>query len=203
MSEPKEYNGVIYESEEELMTLLWLEELQQEGYVDRIEKAQSFNLSDGLSVSYTEVKELKTKSKEVQKRQIILEGHIYTPEFRVLWKPKSVYNKFLWKYYRDINERFNSLFMYEQTPEGPVTYIEVKPGWDQNNMTRLFKINQKWVYEKYGIYVNLIQPHKLFENTWTPEKWLTTKTGKKRAINWDVRTLQEYLERLSQENKER
>ena len=50
------------------------------------------------------------------------------------------------------------------------------------------------MFDKYKIYVNLIQPHKLFEDTWTPKKWLKTPSGKDRKVNWEIKTIEEYLE---------
>lgn len=175
------------DSDEEVMVIMWLEELAYAGYILKVERAGSFDLSDGLVNVYEETKELKTKTKTVEKRKSLLNAHIYTAEFVVTFSPEGV-KKFVDNpMYRTI-EKFSKLFIGTQ-----FVYLEVKPEWDQNNMERLFKINQKWVWEKYETFVNLVKPGKLFEDTFTPKAWLTTPTGKKRVIHWNVRTLDEYL----------
>jgi hypothetical protein len=75
------------------------------------------------------------------------------------------------------------------------SYIEVKPSFDFKNMTRLVKINQKWVFEKHHIYINIVVPEHLFNRTFTPLKYFTTdKSGKPRKIKYKNKiTLQEYL----------
>jgi hypothetical protein len=52
------------------------------------------------------------------------------------------------------------------------------------------------MWQRHQIFVNLIQPHKLFEKTFTPKAWLVSPTGKKRVIHWEVRTLEEYVNSL-------
>lgn len=189
----KDYNGIEYESDEELMTLLWMEELQDRGYIERIERAPTHILSEAMENRYEEIVQMKTKSKSTWKKQVLLHAHEYTAEFQVLWKPKAVNTKLLWKSYKDINEKKDSVFIYQQGADGPIIYIEVKPSWDAQNMERLFKINQKWMWDKYRIFVNLIKPHKLFAETFTPKRWLTTPTGKQRAINWPIKSIEQYL----------
>ena len=53
-------------------------------------------------------------------------------------------------------------------------------------MTRLAKINFKWVWEKYGIFINLFVPPKHFDKSFTPKKYMTTdKSHKPRKINYN------------------
>lgn len=193
--EQRYHNGIPVDSDEEVLCLMWLEELMQAGYVQKIERAETYSLFDGLTNVYEQEKQLKTKVTTVEKRQVLLSAHEYTPEFIVRWTPKAV-NTILWEHYKDVNEKFDKQLIYRQLSDSPVTYIEVKPSYDQNNMTRLFKINQKWMYEKWGIYINLVQPEQLCHETFTPKGWLTTRTGKTRTIHWTIRTVEEYLETL-------
>ena len=74
------------------------------------------------------------------------------------------------------------------------TWLEIKPKFDQNNMTRLFKINQKWVFDKHGLFVDLVIPETLFEKTFTPKDYLTTPTGKQRKLNYKPKSCQEWLQ---------
>lgn len=189
------YEGIEYESKEELLVLQWLLELQEEGFVHSIERAESFLLSSGLTNTWIEQQQLKTRVKEVVKKQVMLNGHLYTPEFKVIWDSKAL-DRIISVLSVDLGrEKIQSALYarFEGAMEDIVTYLEVKPAFDQNNMTRLFKLNQKWVYDSYGVFVNLLEPYSLFEKTFTPVAALKTPTGKERKVNWEVHSLNEYL----------
>ena len=61
-------------------------------------------------------------------------------------------------------------------------------------MTRVFKNNQKFIWDKYKEYVNLIYVTELFEQTFTPKKYRLTPTGKPRKINWNPITLKQFVD---------
>jgi hypothetical protein len=166
-----EYRGIMCDSWEEVYILMWLVELQERGLIESINRSPSFELSKKVTQDYTEEVQLKTKVKTVTKTVTILREHIYTPEFQVVWK-------------------VNKEILFHKNN---VSYVEVKPVYDQNNMTRLFKINQKWMFVKHNILVNLLVPEKLFELTFTPKEYLKTKTGKKRKIKWKIKTFEEWI----------
>jgi hypothetical protein len=188
--EQQYYNGIAIDSQEEIMAIMYFEELIEAGYVEKLGRSQTFPLSERFVNCYTQVVQMKTKAKEVEKQQVLLEGHVYTPEFLVDWTEAGA-ALFVDRTSRNGSKKFDAPFIGSYQ-----TLIEVKPGFDQNNMTRLFKINQKWMWEKYQLYVNLIQPHKLFEETFTPKAYLTTPTGKQRVIHWKVKSLEEYVNSL-------
>ena len=193
--EQQYYNGIAVDSQEEVMMIMWLEELIEAGYAERLERAETYSLSERLEREYAVEQQLKTKSKIVTKREILLEDHVYTPEFRVKWSQKAmrVFIDYVYSPYK-VNK---SLLRFSTKGGELTTIVEVKPNFDQNNMTRLFKINQKWMWQRYGLFVNLVQPHKLFEETFTPKAWLVNSSGKKRVIHWEVRTLEEYVNSLN------
>ena len=61
-------------------------------------------------------------------------------------------------------------------------------------MTRLFSINQKWMYSEHGIYIQKVIPQKLFADTFTPKRYLMTDGGgQARKIKWDVKSLEEFV----------
>jgi len=64
-------------------------------------------------------------------------------------------------------------------------------------MTRLAKINIKWVWDKYGVFVNIIIPEKHFDKTFTPKRFLTTdKSGKPRKIKYkNIKSLKQFIEK--------
>jgi len=199
--EQRYYNGLAIDSDEEMMTVMWWEELMQAGYAEKIEEVNSYQLSVPVVNTYTQNVVMKTKSKDVEKNQKLLEDHVYTPEFKVKLTPAGV--KLLsWYFhttedghYSTENRKFDKLFVHNVEGLGNdyYIYIEVKPEHDRHNMTRLFTVNQKWMWWKHGIFVNLVQPHILFKKTFTPKAWLTTPTGKKRVIHWDIRSLDQWL----------
>lgn len=106
-----------------------------------------------------------------------MRGHEYTPDFFVTWE----------------NGAINALrlpFIYE------LCIIEVKPSFDAHNMTRLFKLNQKWVYQKYGIYVELVIPEKLFKSTFAPKRFRYTDSGKGlRKLKESYLNIDEYIKK--------
>jgi hypothetical protein len=195
------YAGVEYESDEELYVLYWLEELRDKGFIISIERAPEIKLSDGLLVKYNKITKLKTKEKVELKDQILLQPHYYTPEFKVKWA-FNVPNKLLWNLNSVRMGTKNSVLIGHPPTHGifsdpavaSITYIEVKPDFDQNNMTREFRINQKWAWEARKLYVNLLFPKKLFTSTFTPQAYRLTRVKRtERTIRWEIVTLDQYL----------
>lgn len=179
------YNDIPYESDEELAFLQWAFEVKEMGYITQIQRAGSTLLSPNMDVPYAH--QLKTKT--VNKTQTVLKQHIYTPEFVLHWADTN--NPFV--YLLGCNEKFEKPFIAQEWGGLLVSIIEVKPMFDQNNMERLFKINQKWMWEKHSIFINLVKPQQLFEKTFTPQQFLLTKTGKIRTIKWVIKPLNVYL----------
>ena len=167
------YNGLDFDSDEERYFLMWALELQKHGIIKKIDRAETYLLYEGHYITETITKQLKTKVNVVEKITCILRPHEYTPDFLIEWADKNLL---------------------------PLTYdnvslIEIKPDYQTtNNMERLFKINQKWMHDKYKLHVCLVKPNELFTKTFTPTQFLiTNKSGKSRKIKWKVTTCQEYL----------
>jgi hypothetical protein len=193
--EKQYYNGIEVDSQEEIAILMWLYELKNAGYIDSIARSYSFKLSEPVEHTYTHNQQMKTKSKVVEKKQTLLNGHIYTPEFRIELNQRGN-NLLVWRQSLDYNKKHDKVFIgVWEEGIGSVVYIEVKPKWNANNMTRLFKLNQKWVFAKYGVHINLIIPETLFASTFTPKEYLKTPTGKIRKISWKIKTLEEFVEK--------
>ena len=188
-----------YESPEEAYVSWYLDELVGGGYVKEYEhQPHSWPLSHNKK--YKWIKQLKTKEKYMA--STLLQQHVYTPDFEVIWHKeepgiKSIFYKELPCVGVSKKNPFwarESTLLYDYT-RFVVSTWEVKPLFDRNNMTRLFTINQKWVYDKYGVYVQKIIPQKLFKDTFTPARYLLTDSGKqKRKLNFTPRTLEEYVE---------
>jgi hypothetical protein len=139
-----------YRSNEELYFSWFLDDLGEKGIVNRyVYEPLSFELSD--QKWYYQKKVLVTKVNTIKKD--LLEPHSYTPDFLVEWNEswdKTIYrlidvDDYTWKppFFAMRSNRDNK----------PYSFFETKPKYDQNNMTRLFVITRKWLYDKYVIYV--------------------------------------------------
>jgi len=190
------YNGIEFDSEEERLFYLYLEELKDNGYVrDFTFHVDSFVLSE--PVKYSWAKKMKTKSKEME--STLLQGHVYTPDFKIIWNPKG-YERFYFNIF-DENKLFDKVpFVNNIGNDGNDigSYIEVKPSFDMNNMQRLFSINQKWMWEEHKIYVQKVIPIGkntcLFAKTFVPqEAMLTAKTKKPKKYKFETKSLNEFL----------
>ena len=192
MKERVTYKGIEFDSNEELYFYWWCEELKEKGVIaDIITQPDSFPLSDRFDALCT--KTLKTKSKDSS--QILIREHVYTADVQVTWNEQ--YNGL---FFYNINAviaeyKYNSEVFKFFASIGSKSYFEVKPSFDQNNMTRLAKINQKWVFDKHNVLVNIVIPEKLFEKTFTPKNYLvTTKSNKPRKIKYkNIISVDEFL----------
>ena len=188
------YNGIDFDSEEERLFYLYLEELKINGFVkDYTYHVNSFTLSE--SVKYSWIKKIKTKDKKIE--STLLQGHIYTPDYWIEWTPKAL-GIFYFSAFDEENRLDEIPFINNKEGEYSGTYVEVKPSFDMNNMQRLFSINQKWVYQEYGVYVQKIIPVGkatcLFAKTFVPkEAMLTAKTKVPKKYKFETKSLQDFL----------
>lgn len=181
------------DSSEELYLAWYLSELCDAGFVDNvIPQPKSFELQPGLCHTY--IKKLKTKEKVEE--ETIIKPSKYTCDFYVKWNYNAL-GRFITTLDSDdkiMKGQGHTLLIAHQDDNALYTYIEVKPSFDQQNMTRLARTNIKWVWDKYKQYVNLIIPEKHFQKTFTPERFLlTTKSKTKRKLKYIPLTLEEYL----------
>lgn len=187
-----QYNNIIFDSKGEIYFYWWLVELQEVGYVNGfLCYPEYFMLFQKEEHAYT--KKLKTKNKYMS--ELLLPKHIYTPDFFIEWSEVGL--KFFTQSILD-SQKFDKSKLIRVLKRDTGTYIEVKPTFDQNNMTRLFKLNQLWTYQKYSKYINLVTigPKKScwFAKTFVPTRFLWTDTGKqKRKINYNTKTLKEFI----------
>jgi hypothetical protein len=183
-----------FESQEEWYFSWWLNDLKEKGIIKKYTyEPNKFILSKAKS--YPIKRLLKTKDRVDQLS--LLQEHIYTPDFLVEWN-KEWQNKF----YRLIQDeectnKPDFFAITSRQNEEHYTFFEIKPQFDQNNMTRLFIITQKWLYDKYGIYVEKFEVPTMFKRTFTPGRYLLTdKSRLKRKIKFDIKLIDKYLEKL-------
>jgi hypothetical protein len=121
-----------------------------------------------------------------KKPKILLQEHKYTPDFT--FKIVEKYSQILEKMGFIKNSEDNSVI------------IEIKPKFNMNNMNRLFSVNQKWVWSKYGIFVQKIVVDDLFEETFVPKRYIKTdKNLKNRVIKYDYKLIDDYLNHINKE----
>lgn len=171
-----EYKGIEFDSMEEVEFYMWLEEAKESGlvYTDIAYQPAKFSLAPRQSRE--ELMQLKTKTKVVDK--FLLHPHEYTADF---------------SFELTANGCLANL-PFEMHERGPYVIVDIKGSFNQHGGDREFSINQKWVYEKFGVYVNKVVPEKLFKATWCPkEARLTPKTKQVKKKYAKCRTIEEFL----------
>jgi len=155
----KPVNSINFDSEEESEFYAWCEEAKQHGFVSDFEyHPPPFVLCERAS----RIVEVKLKTKTKLEEEFLLNGHEYTPDFRVV--PTEKLGKFKHK--------------LKMTDDG-VYWIDVKGTFNQHDGLRSFSINQKWVYQVHGIFVNKVVPNTFFPRTWVPESCRYTQSTRK------------------------
>jgi len=161
------YKDSELDSKEELEFIYWLNECKDAGLIENyIYQPEEYLLFDKIVV----VKRVKKGKKEIDKDVTLLSAHIYSPDFSIKFTEK--FNELYLK--NDWNKFFKFFNVNEQF------ICDIKGSFSRNGGDRSFSINQKWVYQKYGIYINKIVPVDLFKTTWVPE--LARFTPKKKQI---------------------
>ena len=180
-------NDAVYDSKEEIWFSWYLDELNAAGYIDfYVYQPEPFSLFP--PVKYNWIKPLKTKKKTMTTS--LLRAHSYQADFKVNWNVPPSRGVF----FIDNGIKGNYPFISQYCNCRPISYIDVKPAHDFQNMTRLFQINQKWVYQRFGVYVQKVVPQELFKMTFTPERYLfTDKNLKPRKIDFKPIGIKEFI----------
>lgn len=214
------------DSTEELHFAWYLEELLKYGYIVGYEAhAITFNLSDMIKIKAVD-RLLKTKIN--YKDMGLLRENTYTPDFSIFWAKKAegifyevaknsevIIDKttpFIIP--EDQNSRLNlehNYYLFDNE-DIETSIVDVKPAVATRfakNISSIytFPIEQKWVYEKFGIYVQKVIAEEkrscLFAQTFTPERYLTNdKLSTRRTIHHITPTIESYVqEKLEQYDK--
>ena len=135
------YKGVKFDSDEEVFVAMWLQELKDAGLVTRWSRAElPYHMTAGLKRDYIKVTQLKTKLKRETRTKTVLRPSEYTPDFIVNFSAEGI--RHFVGLLGDNDTFIPDMVFYKNTP-GVV--LEVKPTFDQNNMERLFVLNQKFL----------------------------------------------------------
>lgn len=183
-----------FDSFEELYASWYFEELKKNGYIESWSKNETpIVLTEPLLHQYVvPMKRVADKAKY----QKIMNGSEYTYDFDVVFTKKA-FGIFVshvnLNHFNKVDCAFKNTFPYDR-----VTRVEIKGGFDQNNMTRLAVNNIKFLYQSKRIYVNLIKIPDLFKKTFTPKRYLLTdKSMQPRKIKFPVVTLEEFVAKKS------
>lgn len=167
-----------FDSDEELWIYHWLKEAEKYRLIkDIVYQPMSFELAPRASVMVS--KRLKTKTKDVDK--FLFHPHSYTADFAFSFVSDAVEYAF----------KHNNIGQFSRD-----IIIDVKGSFNKFGDQKQFAINQKWVWQKFGIYVEKIVPEKLFKKTWVPNvcRW-TPKHGKPVKKYIGVPTIEDFLEK--------
>ena len=201
------YKNVHFDSDEEVFFAMWAEELKQVGLIYAWTKnIHELTITEGLKIDYIKTTKLKTKIKTEQKVFTLLRPSVYTTDF--VLRP-CLTTKHIRKIFQSIAS--NPKVFDKNAPlfcdQNWLTYVEVKPSFDQQNMERLFVNNQKFIWDKYKMFVNLVEPVELFKKTFLPSeaapyfryKVISKKAAAKGKVkgdfkfDWTPRTINEFL----------
>ena len=207
-----EYKDWTFKSDLEYQFCLYLEQLQEAGFVKEFGyETVKFELSPSVCSYY--LKQLKTKIKEEE--EFLMRENTYQPDFPIKWseKAKNVFyldrNVPITCKVTDIPFRLakDSVFIGE---ENLTTYAEIKPKFEGRlKSSTEFMLIQKQLWQDKRIFVQKIQPELLFKETFVPDKLIASNVYKKTSrfgtkdsskYKFQVRTLQEYLKLRGYDN---
>lgn len=188
-----EYKDWVLDSEEELYFVYWLQQLQEQGYVETFLRVQEpILLFDKVLFNFTIDQKPITKP--------ILRSMEYTPDFYIKWGNSSD-GLFVAKREGEYQKNtFKNCIFY--TDDSLTSIVDVKGVFKGTGLTSsiTFPIIQKILAYKEDLFIQAVKPFGpkgLFAKTFTPDLYLQTKTGKQRKINWEVKTLEQYLNSLT------
>jgi len=183
-----------FKSSEEWYFSMYLDGLKTNNIIESYQyEPNTFTLSKPKY--YPIFRQLKTKGR--LDKLSLLQEHIYTPDFRVRWNEQ--YNHIIYRLIDDLQCRSKPPFFAIKSNQDfkPYSFFEIKGNFDYNNMTRLFRITQKWLYDKYDIYVDLISVPGIFKSTFVPERYMRTDSDRQtRKINFDIKTFNQYFKSI-------
>ena len=161
------------DSDEEVYAIWWLEELLQAGYIEKYERSETYQLAEPIKRQYT--KHLKTRQRYVEGH--VAQGAKYTPDFKIYWTSKAL--GVFATFYDGYNKKTTPFYCDSQLR----TTLEIKGMHDRNREIPLYTIKIKWLFQVHGIFVHMVKMPKLFNDTFTPMRYMTTnKSGKARSM---------------------
>ena len=138
------YDNIELDSQEEVEFYCWCKELESEHMIESfIYHPEPFVLSERKTIVNT----INGRMKE----SFLLGKHEYTPDF-VLTIRADDKDYFYTKAELELEHPFCVL----KDKDYYIAWIDIKGSFNKYGGDRGFSINQKWVYDKFGIYVNKV-----------------------------------------------
>ena len=194
-----------FKSTIELYFSYYLEELQDNGYIDWWGyESSTYDLSESVSLPY---KQYLKSGKIKDKLEHVMHKASITADFTIEWleKAKNVF-------YLDVNEPIDYMSSVRDIPfrvnGNLVSEVEIKGSSERTTSSSVsFPYKQKWCYQLYKVYIQKIKPiHPtkglLFGDTFTPKKVIKEevykrdcKWGKKgeSKLKYEIKTLDEFI----------
>jgi hypothetical protein len=152
------YNGLEFDSPEEIEFYQWLEEAKEEGMIVNFRPhPENFELIP--PASFYERVQLSTKTKIIKRS--LMQDCCYVPDFVFTATPEL----------QRVNHRLFS-------PNNLEYWIDVKGKHSIYNDEEKFSIIQKLLWLRHGIYSNKVVPVKFFERTFVPRRAALTPVKK-------------------------
>lgn len=190
-----------FDSKEEQHFQWYIDELVEAGYIRKFKyQPKPFKLFDGQEMRWLEIK----KTKTVERHSKLLSGHTYQADFIIYWNSNAEL-KFFASHERVLNQNFKK-FPFIANHHDSIGYysvVDVKGNYNQNDAWRRFSIDQKWVFQQHGIYVQKIicapagtkkftPAYALFMTSFAPKRFLLTdESMKPRKIHFPYRLLKD------------
>jgi len=183
---------ITFDSKEETYFAWYLHELKEAGFILRWKyQPKPFKLAD--SVKYSFKIKLKTKTKTIKKT--LLKPHQYQADFLIVWSDKAV--NIFFKNPSDYGDPMKLPFVARYVDLGLECWqsiIDVKGTFNRNESWTKFSVAQKWVWQKYQIYIQKVIPGMMFKETFTPKRYLfTDKKVRRRRFNYTPISLHQFL----------
>jgi Protein of unknown function (DUF1064) len=162
------YNGITFDSGEEINFYIYLEELKANSLIKSFEYiTESTELIPAVYGT--------NKGKRVP----LLRSLSYTPDFKIVWGKKLK----LWSNLPDCGGYFWA--------NNGVSIVDVKGdfGGRGNSTAVTFPIRQKIFFQSTGLYVQKIVPNILFRDTFLPESLRKTPTGRTKIWKFPIRSI--------------
>lgn len=161
------YSGLRFDSNEQIYVYCWLQQCMAAGIVTQFNyHPDSYVLFEGARFG----------------KRSLLQPHVYTSDFEINFNTSG------------INTAIAGVFKYT-TNFAQKVVVDVKGGFSIYHDSAKHSVNQKWVYDKYGIYVYKIQPDKLFQATFVPQYCrYTPKKHQLRQKYASLKTIKEFTQ---------
>lgn len=176
------------DSKDEVYIEWYLQELKDAGIIaDYWYHPDQYMLAS--ATTKTELKQTRKGNKE--KITSFKRAKTYTPDYRIIWNNHQMLRCYDFVAENTITCNLDGYFYAKKM----VSNIDIKPIFAKRDSdTAKFSLIQTIMLDTHKVYVQDIVYQDLFAATFTPKRFLLTDSGnKERKINFNVRSLQEFL----------